>query len=109
MNEKTKHQQPKSPETPPPSQLHQDQIKECKKQFAVFQQQQQQQRPYAIPTSVIAGGKRSKNSPSANIKVLKHPEAATSNSGASSEGEYEEEDDEDDDEFVDGHEGPDGE
>lgn len=99
VKDKTKHQQPKSPETPPPSQIHQDQIQECKKQFVAFQQGLQQQRPYAIPTSVISGGKRSKNSSSLNVKVSKLPEAA-SNSGASTEGEY---DDEEDEEFIDGH------
>lgn len=100
VKEKIKHQQPKSPETPPPSQIHEEQIQECKKQFAAFQQGLQQQRPYAIPTSVISGGKRSKNSSLLNVKIPKLPEAA-SNSGASSEGEY---DDDDEEEFVDGHE-----
>ncbi|KAL5283184.1 ANKRD17 family protein [Megaselia abdita] len=104
VKENIKHQHPKSPETPPPSsQIHQDQIQECKKQFAAFQQSLQQQRPYAIPTSVISGSKRSKNSSSLNVKIPKLPEAA-SNSGASSEGEYDDEDDEEDEEFIDGHE-----
>lgn len=83
VKEKIKH--PKSPETPPPSQIHQEQIQECKKQFVAFQQGLQPQRPYAIPTSVISGGKRSKNASLIKVKVPKLPEAA-SNSGASSEG-----------------------
>lgn len=105
--DKVKHQQPKSPETPPPtsSQVRQDQLQKCKKQFVVFQggmQGNPQQRPYAIPTSVISGGKRSKNSSSANIKITeitKIPEII-SNSGASSEGEYDNDDEDDEEEFV---------
>lgn len=92
VKERNKPQQPKSPEIPPPSEIQQDGIQVCKK-FVSFQGLQQQG-PYAIPTSVISGGKRAKNSTSINLKIPKLPEA-TSNSESSSECEYL-----DDDEFL---------